>query len=82
LRELDRGHALTSGVGAATRYRNEYEAVAIANDMQYGLPAYVQSASEEKAAAVAARLEAGVVFLNGAGAAHMRSDLFDLARPT
>jgi aldehyde dehydrogenase (NAD+) len=48
-------------------YRNEDEAVAIANDTRYGLAAYVQSASEEKAAAVAARLEAGVVFLNGAG---------------
>jgi aldehyde dehydrogenase (NAD+) len=48
-------------------YRNEDEAVAIANDTRYGLAAYVQSASEEKAAAVAARLEAGVVLLNGAG---------------
>jgi aldehyde dehydrogenase (NAD+) len=47
-------------------YSNEGEAVAIANDTRYGLAAYVQSASEEKAAAVAARLEVGVVFLNGA----------------
>lgn len=48
-------------------YRNEDEAIAIANDTEYGLAAYVQSASEEKAAAVAARIEAGMVYLNGAG---------------
>jgi aldehyde dehydrogenase (NAD+) len=48
-------------------YRDEDEAVAIANDSKYGLAAYVQSGSEERAARVAARLEVGMVFLNGAG---------------
>jgi aldehyde dehydrogenase (NAD+) len=48
-------------------YRNEDEAIAIANDTEYGLAAYVQSASEEKAAAVAAKIQAGMVYLNGAG---------------
>jgi aldehyde dehydrogenase (NAD+) len=37
-----------------------------ANDTVYGLAAYVQSASDERANNVAARLEAGVVFVNGA----------------
>ena len=48
-------------------YRNQDEAVAIANDTRYGLAAYVQSASEENAAAVAKQLQAGMVLLNGAG---------------
>ena len=42
------------------------EAISIANDTDYGLAAYVQSASEERANDVAARLEAGMVFVNGA----------------
>src|SRR5260221_8798986 len=47
-------------------YRDEEEAVTLANDTIYGLSAYVQSASGERAAAFAARIEAGMVYLNGA----------------
>ncbi|APL95514.1 aldehyde dehydrogenase family protein [Sphingomonadales bacterium 56] len=43
------------------------EAVRIANDTPYGLAAFVQSASDDKAAEVGARLDAGMIFLNGAG---------------
>jgi len=47
-------------------YRDIEEAIAIANDTVYGLAAYVQSASDERAAEVAARLEVGMVYINGA----------------
>jgi aldehyde dehydrogenase (NAD+) len=47
-------------------YKDVDDAVSIANDTVYGLAAYVQSASEERANYVAARLEAGMVFVNGA----------------
>ena len=47
-------------------YKDVDDAVSIANDTVYGLAAYVQSASEERANNVAARLEAGMVFVNGA----------------
>jgi aldehyde dehydrogenase (NAD+) len=47
-------------------YKDEDHAISIANDTDYGLAAYVQSASEERANSVAARLEAGMVFVNGA----------------
>ncbi len=47
-------------------YRDIEDAVAIANDTIYGLAAYVQSASEDRANEVAAQIEAGVVFVNGA----------------
>jgi aldehyde dehydrogenase (NAD+) len=48
-------------------YRDLEDAIAIANDTVYGLGAYVQSASEERATDVAARIEAGMVYINGAG---------------
>lgn len=47
-------------------YKDEEEAIAIANDTAYGLSAYVQSADLDRARAVAARLRAGMVHLNGA----------------
>ena len=47
-------------------YEDVDDAVRIANDTTYGLAAYVQSASEDRANDVAARLEAGMVFINGA----------------
>lgn len=43
------------------------EAVAIANDTRYGLAAYVQGGDGDPIDDVASRLEAGMVFLNGAG---------------
>ena len=45
-------------------YRDEEQAVAIANDTVYGLAAYVQSGSMEQARNVAARLRAGSVYIN------------------
>ena len=46
-------------------YRDEEEAIAIANDTVYGLQAVVLSSSDEHARAVAARLQAGRVLING-----------------
>ena len=45
-------------------YDGEDEAVAIANDTVYGLTGYVQSASLERARAVARRVRAGSVLIN------------------
>lgn len=47
-------------------YRDEEEAVAIANDTHYGLQSYVYSSDEHHAKAIANRLEAGRVVVNGA----------------
>jgi aldehyde dehydrogenase (NAD+) len=48
-------------------YRDEEDAVRIANDTVYGLSGYVSSASLERARRVASRLRTGNVHLNGAG---------------
>lgn len=48
-------------------YRNEDEAVAMANDTPYGLSGYVYSGNLDHARAVARRLRTGNVHLNGAG---------------
>jgi aldehyde dehydrogenase (NAD+) len=47
-------------------YKDVDDAVAIGNDTNYGLAAYVTSADVEKARAVARRLRAGQVNINGA----------------
>ncbi|MBC7664578.1 MAG: aldehyde dehydrogenase family protein, partial [Caulobacter sp.] len=54
-------------------YADEDEAVAIANDSDYGLSGYVWGGSVARAAAIAKRLRTGMVHLNGAG--------IDLAAP-
>jgi aldehyde dehydrogenase (NAD+) len=46
-------------------YRSEEEAIAIANDTVYGLQAYVISSNPERARAVASRIVAGRVLING-----------------
>ncbi len=46
-------------------YSDEDEAIAIANDTDYGLQAYVSSASDEHANRVAAQIRAGRVLING-----------------
>ena len=48
-------------------YRDEEDAVRIANDTVYGLSGYVSSASLDRARRVASRLRTGNVHLNGAG---------------
>jgi acyl-CoA reductase-like NAD-dependent aldehyde dehydrogenase len=47
-------------------YRDVEDAISIANDTIYGLSAYVQSATDARAEEVAARLETGLAFINGA----------------
>jgi aldehyde dehydrogenase (NAD+) len=49
-------------------YRDEAEAIRIANDTPYGLSGYVSAATIDDAKRVAARLRTGNVHLNGAGA--------------
>jgi aldehyde dehydrogenase (NAD+) len=46
-------------------YKNEDEAVEIANDSVYGLSAYVSSRNPDHARAIARRLRAGNVHING-----------------
>lgn len=53
-------------VTAVMTYRSLDEAVAIANDTEYGLGAYVWGADREASLNLARRLEAGRVFYNGA----------------
>ncbi|MGB3810339.1 MAG: aldehyde dehydrogenase family protein [Parvibaculum sp.] len=48
-------------------YKDEEDAIAIANDTVYGLSGYVQSGDIERARKVASRLRTGNVHLNGAG---------------
>jgi len=47
-------------------YKDAEDAIAIANDTNYGLAAYVQSAGDARAHEVAERLQAGMVCINGA----------------
>lgn len=47
-------------------YRDEEEAVQIANDTPYGLSGYVSSADKDKARRIARRLRTGMVHINGA----------------
>lgn len=46
-------------------YKDEQDAIAIANDTAYGLCAYVSSADKERAYRVAAQIDAGRVCING-----------------
>ena len=48
-------------------YRDEEEAIDIANDTRYGLSGYVSSADLDRARSVAARLNTGMVHINHAG---------------
>jgi aldehyde dehydrogenase (NAD+) len=47
-------------------YDDEDDAVEIANDTPYGLSGYVSSGSLERARGIAARLQTGMVHINGA----------------
>jgi len=48
-------------------YKDEDDAVAIANDSPFGLSGYVSSGTVEHAQAVAKRMRTGMVHINGAG---------------
>ena len=48
-------------------FKDEAEAIAIANDTPYGLAGYVQSGDLARARRVARRVRAGSVYVNGAG---------------
>ncbi|MEI6641650.1 MAG: aldehyde dehydrogenase family protein [Novosphingobium sp.] len=48
-------------------FKDEAEAIEIANDTPYGLAGYVQSGDQERARRVARRIRAGSVYVNGAG---------------
>lgn len=50
-------------------FESEEEAIAIANDTEYGLAAFVQTEDADKAMRVARQLKAGMVHINGAGMA-------------
>ena len=47
-------------------FETEEEAIAMANDTEYGLAAYIQTGDRDRAERVAARLRAGAVHVNGA----------------
>ena len=48
-------------------FKDEADAIAIANDTPYGLAGYIQSGDHERARRVARHVRAGSVYLNGAG---------------
>ena len=48
-------------------FNNEDDAIKIANDTPYGLAAYLQTGSKERADRVSRRLRAGAVHVNGGG---------------
>jgi aldehyde dehydrogenase (NAD+) len=48
-------------------FKDEAEAIAIANDTPYGLASYLQTGNPDRAARVASKLRAGSVHINGAG---------------
>jgi succinate-semialdehyde dehydrogenase/glutarate-semialdehyde dehydrogenase len=59
-------------VAAVTRVAGEAEAVAVANDSDYGLGASIWTGSPERGRRLARRIEAGLVFVNGIVASDAR----------
>ena len=60
-------HEVYGPVLAVSSFATEDEAVALANGTPYGLSAYLQTADVKRAHRVAARLQAGSVYINGRG---------------
>jgi aldehyde dehydrogenase (NAD+) len=48
-------------------FKDEEDAIEIANDTPYGLAAYIQTGNRERAERVAAKLRAGMIHVNGTG---------------
>lgn len=61
-------HEAFGPVAVVLPYRDVEEAIHIANDTPFGLAAYISSPTIEQAHHVAARLQAGSVYVNGGGA--------------
>ena len=59
-------------VAALVRVNGEDEAVAVANDCDYGLGSAVWTGDPERGKALAGRIEAGMVFVNGMVASDAR----------
>lgn len=59
-------------VAAVIRVRNEEEAIAVANDTDFGLGASIWTGDVARGKRLAARVEAGVVFVNGMVASDAR----------
>lgn len=55
---------------AITPFDTEEEAITLANDTQYGLAAFIQTGSEDRALRVARRLRAGGIHINGRDAGY------------
>jgi aldehyde dehydrogenase (NAD+) len=64
LRYADRGCEIFGPVLCLIPYKDEEDAIRIANDCVYGLGGYVQSKTQSHARAVARRLRTGTVALN------------------
>jgi aldehyde dehydrogenase (NAD+) len=52
-------------------YKDEEDAIAIANDTPYGLSSYISSGDHQRACRIALRIRAGMVHINGAPLADM-----------
>jgi acyl-CoA reductase-like NAD-dependent aldehyde dehydrogenase len=63
-------HEVFGPVLAVIRFRDEAEAIALANDTQYGLAAFLHTNDLRRAHRVAAALEAGMVYVNGFTGVH------------
>ena len=48
-------------------FKDETEAISIANDSPYGLAAYIQTGSATRAERISSRLHAGAIHINGGG---------------
>jgi aldehyde dehydrogenase (NAD+) len=63
-------------------FRDEDEAIALANDTPYGLASYVQTGSPERARRVAHRIRAGMVQINARRTARIRRSEATSSRAT